>query len=653
MAHLGRVSMASTSMPLLLSSSSVPGALGLGLGIRTIVGASSAATSVSAGRPFLYSNLGSIARSAVVGGLAVTTQRNYSSLPEHAGDIGKLVTTASEKLGLGDNQFAAGGFQLALIGGILAGVRLLGSHAIDYLKKRIVVTAEFDSRDESYSWILNWLSDHPYAKKATQFSVSTTIARGAQMINGEEGGGIAAATYFLPAPGLHVFWYKDRLLWMYRERVGPSGTTVASSGGPVENITISTLGRSRDFIQSLILEAQSKFIDRDQARTVIFAADQYGNWRRTKSRPKRPLDTIVMDPKLKNYIVNDAKEFLASESWYAERGLPFRRGLLLYGSPGTGKTSFIHALAGELGLNIYVVNLSSKTLTDDTLTELVSETPSRCLLLIEDVDAAFVQRTSKDAAAGITFSGLLNSVDGVSAQEGRILCMTTNHLDRLDEALIRPGRVDVRARFGKATQSQAQELFTKFFPQSTTATTPSPELKSTPVKATATEHKQNKITEKDEESKPLLVEKYTEDSSSATDGPEAGRPRLTREGTLALAARFAAAIPDQTYSIAQLQGFLMGYKKTPELAVQHVDEFVRRAGSAEVSGTAKIDIVKKDWLNSSGNTIEVIFMDLWRLHLGLRFMAILTSAPVRRHYGGNSLFVQREFDLARKDLVLY
>lgn len=72
-----------------------------------------------------------------------------------------------------------------------------------------------------------------------------------------------------------------------------------------------------------------------------------------------------------------------------------------------------------------MVNLSSKTISDDTLSELVSDTPSRCLLLIEDVDAAFVQRESKDAAAGITFSGLLNSVDGVSAQEGRMLCMTT------------------------------------------------------------------------------------------------------------------------------------------------------------------------------------------------------------------------------------
>ncbi|KAI1319520.1 hypothetical protein EDD11_003790 [Mortierella claussenii] len=579
--HLGRISSAMVGM----------GAAGIGsspavlnLSMRATATATATATAYTT-RP-LWSAL---SRNALVGGLAIGGHRGFVSLPEGAQEVGKLVSSATEKIGLGDNQFAAGGFQLALLGGILAGIRVLGSHAIEYLKKQIVITAEFDSRDESYSWILNWLSDHPYSKKATQFSVSTTIARGAQKINGEGGDSAVTATYFLPAPGLHFFWYKNRLLWMYRERVRPAGSTVATSGAPVENITISTLGRSRELIQSLILEAQRKFIDRDKSRTVIFQADQYGAWRRTKSRPKRPLDTIVMDPKLKNYIVKDAKEFFASESWYSERGLPFRRGLLLYGTPGTGKTSFIHALAGELGLNIYVVNLSSKNLSDDTLSELVSDTPSRCLLLIEDVDAAFVQRESKDAATGITFSGLLNSVDGVSAQEGRMLCMTTNHLGRLDEALIRPGRVDVRVRFGKATQSQAKELFIKFFPQPATTFSAEPALKPSLS-----------------DSSPLLSPEA--DPTIGTLPKHVGG--LTAEETEQLAAQFAQAIPDQMFSIAQLQGFLMGYKKTPELAVEHVDEFVRQAGSAEVSGTAKIgyddDVKRKATKESLTRTDEEV-----------------------------------------------
>ncbi|KAF9972068.1 hypothetical protein BGZ73_004885 [Actinomortierella ambigua] len=439
----------------------------------------------------------------------------------------------------------------------------LRMHAVEHIKKQIVVTAEFDSRDESYSWILNWLSEHPYSRNATNFSVSTTIARGAQKING--------------------------LLWLHRDRVRPTGATVATTGAPIENITISTLGRSREIIQTLIMEAQSKFVDRDKARTVIFAADQYGAWRRTKSRPKRPLNTIVMDPKLKNYIVDDAKEFFASESWYAERGLPFRRGLLLYGSPGTGKTSFIHALAGELGLNIYVINLSSKGLTDDTLSELVSDTPSRCLLLIEDVDAAFVQREAKDAGGNITFSGLLNAIDGVAAQEGRILCMTTNHLDRLDDALIRPGRIDIRARFGRATKSQAKELFIKFYPHRPVVdqhkrpqpTTPFASGESSEDEFSGEDAKAGSTAE-NKKQPHISVADGTTAAGAASDQLTEAKMAMTKE----LARKFAEAIPDQMFSIAQLQGFLMGYKKSPELAVQHIERFVQKAVESGKNGTA-------------------------------------------------------------------
>lgn len=98
-------------------------------------------------------------------------------------------------------------------------------------------------------------------------------------------------------------------------------------------------------IQSLIFEAQKAFIDRDKSRTVVFAADQYGAWRRTRSRPKRPLSTIVIPTNVKKRLVEDAQDFFISEQWYSDRGIPYRRGYLLYGTPGSGKTSFVYSLA--------------------------------------------------------------------------------------------------------------------------------------------------------------------------------------------------------------------------------------------------------------------------------------------------------------------
>ncbi|CAO3645551.1 unnamed protein product [Cunninghamella blakesleeana] len=430
--------------------------------------------------------------------------------------LGGVISTIADKLGVGE--LATGGLQLAVIGGFIAGARYFGGYVFEFFKKKIIVTADFDSRDESYSWILNWLSDHPYTQNATQFSISTTISRAGQKITGEDMDSNLSPVYFLPSPGIHIFTYKNRLLWLSRERPQNPGIATSNGKSVLERIQISTFGRSRTILENLVFEAQKKFIERDQSRTVVFAADQYGAWRRTRSRPKRPLNTIVIPQHIKKSVLEDTNDFLKSEQWYSNLGIPYRLGILFYGSPGSGKTSLVYSMAGELGLNIYVVNLSNKGLTDDTLSELVCDTPSRCILLMEDIDSAFVQRDKGDNATSnsITFSGLLNAIDGVAAQEGRILFMTTNHIEKLDPALIRPGRIDVKIHFGNATKEQATELFTKFF-------------------------------------------SYLED-----------------DYLLNLAKQFSSKIPNHQFSMAHLQGYLMAYKRTPEVAVENVEEWVKK-----------------------------------------------------------------------------
>ena len=111
--------------------------------------------------------------------------------------------------------------------------------------------------------------------------------------------------------------------------------------------------------------------------------------------------------------------------------------------------------------NICVLNLNERSLTDDKLAYLLATLPPRSLLLLEDVDAAFQQRDAR--AATLTFSGLLNALDGVASTEERVICMTTNHIDRLDPALIRPGRVDVQVYVGMASEWQRREMWRRFY----------------------------------------------------------------------------------------------------------------------------------------------------------------------------------------------
>ncbi|GIY00965.1 mitochondrial chaperone BCS1 [Caerostris darwini] len=156
-------------------------------------------------------------------------------------------------------------------------------------------------------------------------------------------------------------------------------------------------------------------------------------------------------------------------------GIPYRRGYLLYGPPGCGKSSFITALAGELEYSICILNLSERGLTDDRLQHLMSVAPQQSIILLEDIDAAFVKREESSATKvayeglnRVTFSGLLNMLDGVVSAEARILFMTTNYLERLDAALIRPGRVDVKEYIGHATDYQLKLMYKRFYPEAAT-----------------------------------------------------------------------------------------------------------------------------------------------------------------------------------------
>lgn len=143
--------------------------------------------------------------------------------------------------------------------------------------------------------------------------------------------------------------------------------------------------------------------------------------------------------------MDDMKRFEKSVEWYKDKGVPYRRGYLLHGPPGTGKTSFTLAIAGALNMSICYLNLGARNLNDDSLNRCLNNAPARSIILLEDIDAVFVQRDSvqKRRGASVSFSGLLNALDGVRSQEGRILFMTTNHPEKLDPALLRPGRADV------------------------------------------------------------------------------------------------------------------------------------------------------------------------------------------------------------------
>ena len=117
-----------------------------------------------------------------------------------------------------------------------------------------------------------------------------------------------------------------------------------------------------------------------------------GMWVKVMTKQARTLDSVVLDTDISETLKKDITTFQESAEWYQSKGVPYRRGYLLYGPPGTGKTSFVQAISGALKLNLCYLNLSSSEMDDDGLNRLLSEAPERSIILLEDVDAMFMQR---------------------------------------------------------------------------------------------------------------------------------------------------------------------------------------------------------------------------------------------------------------------
>ncbi len=370
-----------------------------------------------------------------------------------------------------------GGLVLMVSGYMLALVRDVPKKIGHVFVRRFVTIVEIPNTSVAFRWVERWLDSHPSTASSTLVTVSAQMRKDVFDGKGprEQRNDETPEVFFSPAPGLHLLRHGRCWFMLRRTRQENASDTSGGFGAPPrEYLTLYSLGRSQQPIRELLDEAQELCFPSDVKRVIVWI-QSYESWRVGTELEPRSIESVVLADDQAGRVLDDMRWFLGASKWYRERGVPYRRGYLLHGPSGGGKTSLVHAVASELGLNIYYLSLSAG-IPQQALQVLVSSIPRGSILLVEDVDSPLTRDREKDSdtdpAAGLmraTLSDVLNAIDGVVASSGRILVMTTNLKDMLDTALTRPGRSDVDVEIGHASAEQAERLFTRFFPGRVTA----------------------------------------------------------------------------------------------------------------------------------------------------------------------------------------
>lgn len=355
-----------------------------------------------------------------------------------------------------------------------------GERVADWLKEKCYARLELRSCEGAHRAVMFWLGQEALSGRTKNMALLRGAADHLLDDDGRDDGDGAAApplvgepTGVVPGFGTHLLTFEGRRVWVTRSQDTTSRDR-SWTRQPDEVLTLATFG-PRELLLRLVASARASVHEHRRVSIAVFLPDQAANgWEQLCHKLKRPMHTLYLAPPAKAAAA-EAEEFFLRRAEYQSLGVPWRRGYLFVGPPGTGKSSLVSAIASRCNAPIYVLQTrSGEKLTDDAFMRLVNSVPQRSVLLLEDLDTAPLHGLPKGSlggppaslatSGGLSLSGLLNALDGVACGDGRLLFVTANDAAKLPPALMRPGRIDKVVRFEHLSLEDMTSMAKTFFP---------------------------------------------------------------------------------------------------------------------------------------------------------------------------------------------
>ena len=376
------------------------------------------------------------------------------------------------------NPVIAGAISLWGLGVLTFLCRNIPTNIFLLLKREFTTTltmnnSQIGTNCESFANFLIWFEKNKWSKWSRSLSLNGRYYTESKGENGTVTG---------IGNGSHFFMYKGRPFVMTRTRLQNTSGTFAV----IYEIEITGLTRNR----KIILDMISEFVYDPPSNKLSICSYRDG-WVKVSDVNHRSLSTVIIDSKIKQSIINNITRFKQSRQWYLDRGLSYKLIFVLHGEPGSGKSSFIKALASHFGSGISLLSLED--IKGSHLSSALSDNPRGNFILIEDFDSAKATKARKpkkkinrqniddiiglknneqpiidvNVGSTVSLSFILNELNGVVSLDDTIIFMTTNVLEDIDPAILRPGRVDHVYELGKLRHKEVCEYINLMFPGST------------------------------------------------------------------------------------------------------------------------------------------------------------------------------------------
>lgn len=367
-----------------------------------------------------------------------------------------------------ESPIIAGAVSLWFLGTFSYFTRNIPRNIWEVIKKQSTTKLSIISTSEAFHNFLDWYNQNGYDKKLRSFKISSGRWGDADKARKSIGYG----THFF----MHGF--RPGIITLTQQE-----NTVSSMER--DSIDITMLGRNQKIYDNIFNQIKEE--ETIHNNLLVYKYDEY--WKRSPLQRKRNIDTVFLNKSVKEKVLTFIDNFKSREDWYLKNGISYQTGIILYGSPGCGKTSFVKALASHYNTKLYILPVSSIRDINNAMFEL----PEYSMMLIEDIDTeGATRKRSEDVSQNqklklndssgkgktegedgdilsmfsmSNLSDILNTIDGIITSHGRILIVTTNHIEKLDSALVRDGRFDLRVNLEYSDDYAIRKFINNYYPE--------------------------------------------------------------------------------------------------------------------------------------------------------------------------------------------